>query len=151
MCCTVSLSRPTAGLPPGVLTLSGVLFSQSLMRPATPVFITAASCLKRGQKSAEVVPFRQMGPHKKWLLSFSLLQSLNTFPDPPTSPCLPWTCPRRFQAKWTRCLSPTCSWCFVCCLWPSADPPLQSGGTGTPWSLSGETKCWFNTLTGACY
>lgn len=39
---------PTAGLPPDVLPLSGVLFSQSLMRPATPVLITAASCLDRG-------------------------------------------------------------------------------------------------------
>lgn len=47
---------PTAGLPPDVLPLSGVLFSQSLMRPATPVFITAASCLDRvkGQHSLVV-------------------------------------------------------------------------------------------------
>ena len=57
MYCTSLQRRPTAGLPPDVLPLSGVLFSQSLMRPATPVFITAASCLDRvkGQQSLVVI------------------------------------------------------------------------------------------------
>lgn len=44
---------PTDGRPPDALLLSGVLLSQSLMRPATPVFITAASCLKMGPKVSE--------------------------------------------------------------------------------------------------
>lgn len=57
MYCIFQHRRPTTGLPPDVLPLSGVLFSQSLMRPATPVFITAASCLNRtkSQLSAVVI------------------------------------------------------------------------------------------------
>lgn len=53
---------------------------------------------------------------------------------------IPWTCPRCLQASWTHCLSPTCSWCFVCCRWPWADPPLRSEGIETPCSPSTEKK-----------
>lgn len=79
--CTVLIQRwPTAGLPPGVLLLSGVLFSQSLMRPATPVFITAASCLDnvKGQPSLVITGSgaEQEGP-VNWALScLSVLLSL---------------------------------------------------------------------------
>lgn len=73
--------RPTAGLPPDVLPLSGVLFSQSLMRPATPVFITAASCLDRvkGQLSLVVIGNRakQEVAVNCALSSLSLLFSLS--------------------------------------------------------------------------
>lgn len=51
--------RPTVGLPPDVLPLSGVLFSQSLMRPATPVFITAASCLDKVKGQVKPCRHRQ--------------------------------------------------------------------------------------------
>lgn len=79
--CIVLIQRwPTAGLPPGVLLLSGVLFSQSLMRPATPVFITAASCLDnvKGQPSLVITGSgaEQEGP-VNWALScLSVLLSL---------------------------------------------------------------------------
>lgn len=71
--------RPTVGLPPDALPLSGVLFSQSLIRPATPVFIPAASCLDKvkGQLSLVVIG---NGPEQEvpvnWALSSpALLQS----------------------------------------------------------------------------
>lgn len=81
MYCIFQHQRPTTGLPPDVLPLSGVLFSQSLMRPATPVFITAASCLNRAksQLSAVVIVNRSMQEVPvNWALSslsLSLLQS----------------------------------------------------------------------------
>lgn len=77
----------------------------------------------------------------------SLLQSYRhtqSAPSHPPSPrfFLPWMCSRHLQGSWTRCLSPTCSWCFVCCRWPWADPQLRSEGIETPCSLSAETKWW---------
>lgn len=79
--CTVLIRCwPTTGLPPDVLLPSGVLFSQSLMRPATPVFITAASCLDnvKGQPSLVITGngAEQEGP-VNWALScLSVLLSL---------------------------------------------------------------------------
>ena len=103
MYCTSLQRRPTAGLPPDVLPLSGVLFSQSLMRPATPVFITAASCLDRvkGQQSLVVIVSgaEQEVPVYWALSSLSLSLSLAapvthtervslTFSEPPPFPFL---------------------------------------------------------------
>lgn len=144
MHCLYKHQRPTAGLPPGVLALSGVLFSQSLMRPATPVFITAASCLNRAESQLSLVLIVKGATQEvpmNWALFLSLFLSLRSN-HTHVPYLLPWMCPRRFQAGWTRCLSPTCSWCFVCCRWPQADPPLQSEGSETPCSLSAEAKWW---------
>lgn len=70
--------RPTAGLPPDVLPLSGVLFSQSLMRPATPVFITAASCLKKKKK-------RKRGPKVSSAWTSSAAGATQEVPASPAS------------------------------------------------------------------
>lgn len=140
--------RPTVGLPPAALPLSGVLFSQSLMRPATPVFITAASCLDRvkGQLSLFVIgneAEQEVAVH--WALSSLSLSlcsshSQSFINSAPTPRLLPWTGFPRFQVCRTRCPSPTCSWCSGCCRSPWGDPRLRS--EGTPCSLSAGTEKW---------
>lgn len=81
MYCLYKHQRPTAGLPPGVLALSGVLFSQSLMRPATPVFITAASCLNRAESQLSLVLIVKGATQEvpmNWALFLSLFLSLRS-------------------------------------------------------------------------
>lgn len=107
----------TAGLPPDVLPVSGVLFNQSLMRPATPTFITAASCTGRER----ALPLRSKFRIQGWTGNGS--ERKRGFPPPPvrnerSKPC--WWTPGSRRSR-RRSPSPTCSWCYEYRPSPSED------------------------------
>lgn len=138
MYCIFQRQRPTTGLPPDVLPLSGVLFSQSLMRPATPVFITAASCLNRAksQLSAVVIVNRSMQEVPvNWALSSLSLSLCSNHTHPHTHTHIP--CFINFIISFTispvylECAAATSRWGEHIALLPHAlDVPYAVGDHG---------------------